>query len=82
MDLLLLAGDIHPNPGPITSNSQLQNLGICHANVRSLKSQSKLDDLKHMADENLIDIITISETWLSSEINDNVLYIPGYQQIL
>ena len=46
------------------------------------KSQSKLDDLKHMADENLIDIITISETWLSSEINDNVLYIPGYQQIL
>ena len=82
MDLLLLAGDIHPNPGPITSNSKLHNLGICHANVRSLKSQSKLDDLKHMADENLIDIITISETWLSSEINDNVLYIPGYQQIL
>ena len=84
MDLLLLAGDIHPNPGPITSNSQLHNLGICHANVRSLKSQSKLDDLKHMADENFIDIITISETWLSSEINDNVLcmYIPGYQQIL
>ena len=59
MDLLLLTGDIHPNPSLITSYSQLCNLGICHANARSLKSQSNLDDLKHKADENLIDIITI-----------------------
>ena len=40
--LLRNSGNIHLNPGP-------QNLNVCHANVRSMRAQSKLDEIKNMA---------------------------------
>jgi hypothetical protein len=57
--LLLLGGDIHPNPGPMKTDVK-----ICHANIRSIRSnKTKLDHIScSLADE--YDIITLSETWL------------------
>ena len=57
-------------------------LGFCHANVRSLRAQSKLDDLKVMADEYFIDIITISETWLGPSDDNASVALPGFQEII
>ena len=76
--LLCISADIHPNPGPLYTKS----IGICHANVRSLKSQSKLDELKIMADSANIDIITLSETWLNMNDNDLSFNIPGFQKMI
>ena len=38
--LLLISGDIHPNPGP-----NWTDISICHANIRSIKNPSKLDHI-------------------------------------
>ena len=76
--LLLLAGDVHPNPGP----NQSHPLGICHCNIRSLRSKSKIDELKLLADRHAIDIITLSETWLNENDNNLTFSIPGFQTII
>ena len=64
--LLILAGDIHPNPGPDTGK-QGCNLNICHANVRSLSSSKLLDIQTWLAEE--FDIITLSETYIKPDAN-------------
>ena len=80
--ILILSMDIQPNPGPI-QNIATVKLGLCHANVRSLMSdRSKLDDLTFLADSNAIDVITLSETWLSPNIPDCVLSLSGFQPIM
>ena len=76
--LLLQAGDIELNPGPI-AHSSLKNLRICHVNIRGL-NDTKLRALKTSLC-NDYDIITISETFLSE--NSNVdLSISGFHGIL
>ena len=70
-----MAGDIHPNPGPIGGHP----LGICHSNVCSFQAQSKLDELKVLADGSYIDILTLSETWLNPDDTDISISIPGFQ---
>jgi len=75
--LLLVCGDIHPNPGPV--NIRTRNcIKVSHTNIRSL-TQDKLDDIVHNVSE-LGEIITISETFLKPE-SDLVGGIPGYQPI-
>ena len=76
--LLLLAGDVHLNPGP----NQSHPLGICHCNIRSLRSKSKIDELKHLADNHAIDIITLSETWLNENDNNLTFSISSFQTII
>ena len=81
--LLLLCGDIHPNPGPI-SHSTFSDITVCHANVRSLKSQNsdglyeKFEYIKcNLAGK--YDIITISETWLTDKNNSSEFILANYQ---
>ena len=50
--------------------------------VRSLRSQSKLDELKDMAETANMDILTLSETWLNANDVDSSLSIPGFQPIV
>ena len=63
--LLLVSGDVEPNPGP--NNQILRNerrISFCHANMRSI--QRCPDKLDHIKAEfcGTYDIITLSETWL------------------
>lgn len=53
------------------------NLILCHFNVRSLTKQ--FDEFKNYILSESFDIITISETWLTADIPDYVVDIPGYQ---
>lgn len=53
------------------------NLILCHFNIRSLTKQ--FDEFKNYVLSEIFDIITISETWLSTDISDYVVDIPGYQ---
>jgi len=80
-DLLCMCGDIHPNPGPITT--QCENLTVYLLNAQSLKAnsknKSKINEFRHMINILEPDIIAISETWLidgipNSEFADEKVY--------
>lgn len=78
--LLLLSGNVQPNPGPdllqtIYSPCDCKNRSG-HFNVRSLLP--KMDILRLWVDETDMDIMVLSETWLKSTITDNMIAIDGY----
>ncbi len=86
MLLLMLSGNVQPNPGPITSMHCLHTpsdfksrtgLGFIHLNVRSLFP--KLDMIKIWVNTTNADIIVLSETWLKKSITDDLIYIDGYK---
>ena len=71
--LLHLAGDVQPNPGP-KNTSKITELSIIHINVRRLKNKTYIlacDPTNH-------DIITISETWLSGQVDNDEISIAGF----
>ena len=73
-----LSTNIHPNPGP--TDAQITNkMSVCHANVRSLKTEGKLEELSLLADSENFDIITLSETWLDNSFPNELLSINGFQ---
>ena len=65
--LLLLAGDVEINPGPTTSTSI--SLNLSHFNIRSASSITPILDKPALLHEFLIDrsidVLTLSETWLT-----------------
>ena len=72
--LLHLAGDVHPTPGP-KNTSKITELPIIHINVRSLRNKTGVlacDATNH-------DIITISETWLSDQVDNDEISVAGFQ---
>ena len=51
---------------------------IAHLNIRSLKSREHFLLLQHTIEEHDFDIFTISETWLDSTVDNQVMHIPGF----
>lgn len=81
--LLLISGNVQPNPGPdmqcLQTPSDFKSrsgLGIFHLNVRSLLS--KMDGVRIWAKSTDADIIVFSETWLSKSVLDTDICITGY----
>mgnify|MGYP002259906745 FL=1 len=72
-----LFSDIHPNPGP--THNILKTFSVCHANVRSIKSEGKLDELRLLAETEKIDVVTLSETWLDTSFPNDLLTIDEFQ---
>ena len=73
--LLLLCGDIHTNPGPNNLN-QLDNsiITAMHLNINSLRNKTSILE----AEASKYDIITISETWLNENINNDSIFLAGF----
>ena len=75
--LLLRGGDIEPHPGP------RHDLRICHINARSLcpndRSKRIAEIHSMLCIEENYDIICISETWLTSDNDNESINIPNYQ---
>ena len=69
--LLLLCGDVHPNPGPLIHDNYIS---IVHNNICSL--QNKRDYVE--AELTNFDIIALSETWLYDSFPSDKLTIRGY----
>ena len=71
--LLLLCGDIHPNPGPIL------NYSVCHLNVRSLKAEHRLADVEScLVNFHKFDFIALTETHLGPTVCDDSVRIQDY----
>lgn len=84
------ANDIHPNPGPIKSDNKYE-LCISHLNAQSLLSEVsrdpvpcnqkylKVDEIfKQQVCDNKVDLITVSESWLSDTITDSEIALSDY----
>jgi hypothetical protein len=78
LQLLLLCGDIHPNPGPNTDSTH-NYLQFCHINARSLTAPDRLSDITDFTTVlHSFDIIAISETHLGPTIPDTRVHIDNY----
>ena len=82
--ILLKSGDIEINPGPSLNSSksfaditdmQTRYFSVVHYNVQS--ALPKLDILT--AELSKFDVICLSETWFTKNINPSDASIPGYQ---
>lgn len=81
--LLLLSGNVQPNPGPALNNISTPDefkarsgLGLIHINIRSLLP--KLDAVQIWIQSTNADILILSETWLSKAVPDKDIAIDGY----
>jgi len=82
--LLLISGNVQPNPGPDSIKlcdtaedfKSRSGLGIIHLNVRSLKL--KLDMVNLWVRSTDADIVVLSETWLTKPVLDADIGIEGY----
>ena len=57
-------------------------LKVCHVNVRSLCAATRLLDLEILCAAHDVDVLCVTETWLSSSIvkqNSSLLNLPGFQ---
>lgn len=86
---LILSGDISTNPRPPTTDTQVneskdhlnfklndKGLKVCHLNVRSLPAH--FDEIQALIQVNSFDIFLMTETWLNSTWEDNLINIDGY----
>ena len=67
VNLLLLSGDINPNPGP---------LRVLQINCRSIRAQGRAQALALLARQTRADALLLSETWLQSTHSSP--HIRGY----
>lgn len=81
--LLLLSGNVQPNPGPELQYSQtpsdfkiMSGVKYIHLNVRSLLP--KMDMVKIWVKSTDADVVIISETWLTKSITNEDINIYGY----
>ena len=88
--LLLLSGDIHPNPGPDsvetdTSISSMYNslssfdmlsshLSIIHLNIQSLLP--KIDIIR--CEGHAYDVLVFTENWLKPQVSNNSIHIDSF----
>lgn len=77
--LIILSGDVEVNPGFMSLDDvkSIRGLKIAHLNVRSLRYKSNLLRLEGL-DNNTIDVLTLSETWLDESIKDSEISLPGF----
>lgn len=78
------------NLGPVSHDNMylrsrlynaLNDLKIGHFNCQSFCTatrSSKLDEIRHILQDSILDVVGVSETWLKSYISSNVVAMPGY----
>ena len=74
--LILLSGDIQLNPGPTHRQTNSNKISIIHLNANRIKN--KIDQIELQTKD--IDIITVSETWLTPDINDDTITLKGFHK--
>ena len=57
--------------------AQKSGLKICHLNAQSLRC--KMDEFRVIFEGSGVDVVCISETWFSSNVNDTFLKLAGYK---
>ena len=61
----------------------MNNLKICHINARSStasRRHNKLDELAVVASVHSFDILCVTESWLSSNVDSSCIPLSGYSE--
>ena len=76
--LLLLSGDVHQNPGPLSNKC----LKFFHWNLNSLcaRDRIKIPLIETYDTLYKFDIIAVSETMLDNSIKKDEIYIEGFSK--
>ena len=84
--LLLLSGDVHPNPGPLDTNLnkmwepfKKRGLHFIHININSLLP--KIEELRSIALKSNVAIIGITESKLDDSVSNSEIDIDNYTLI-
>jgi len=73
--LILLCGDVHPNPGP----TNWANVCHEHFSLTTINCRSLLPDIETIkAELSDFSVIACTETWLNENIPDIDISIPGF----
>ena len=88
IELIILSGDVHPNPGPNSvnssdqsseisfSNDSLQEMLARHLSIFHLNIQSLRPNIDLVrAESEAYDIAVFSESWLKPDISDDEVYL-------
>ena len=56
-------------------------LSICHTNIQSLcaRQLNKFSEFKICFENSKVDVICVTETWLTSNITNEVIAVEGYR---
>ena len=65
--------------GTIVDNISKSKLKMIHVNIRSLRNSAHLIQLRELAVQQKLDVITVSETWLNSTVTNAEVSIDGYK---
>jgi exonuclease III len=72
INLLLIAGDVHPNPGPV-GNDKLTCFFLNAQSIKTVdKNRSKLDEFRQLVETSQADIFIVNESWLQPYIPDSL----------
>ncbi len=79
--MLLISGDVELNPGPCTHMTlaevkAMKGITIGHLNICSLSPKS--DDIRYTLLESHLDILCLSETWLTDVTSSGPLIQNGF----
>lgn len=77
--LVLLSGDIQPNPRWSHAALNKSGLKIAHLNVLSLSKHR--DEFQILMQENPFDVMCLTETWLKPNMSDAEFHLDGYSLI-
>jgi len=61
----------------------MHNLKICHINARSIyasRCDNKLDELAVVASVHSFDILCVTESWVSSNVDNSCVPLSGYSE--
>lgn len=58
---------------------KINKLKVLYTNIRSVLSQGKLDEIKCYVEEEKIDVVGLTETWLQEDVLDSEIGIPGFR---
>ena len=74
---LILAGDVHPHPGPVN-----KSLKFCHWNLNSILTRNKIKISLIEAYNSVFhyDLFAISESLLNDSIKDDEIHIEGFSK--
>ena len=80
---LLLAGDVHVNPGPPISHKLAGKLSFAHWNLNSLltRNKSKINLIEAMQSNYNFDLFAISESFLNPNTKNEDLLIHGFSTV-
>ena len=68
--------DVHPNPGPLPTETSVNSLDVLHLNTRSIRN--KLDYIKNIAES--FRILCFSGTHLDASVTTYNLLVDGFDE--